>query len=280
MKLPKGAAFMPEGLLVSSSDLLSMLENLQQDHFSGYLRVEFSGAGKGFVFLARGRIVRAFEWSPELVKLYTPERLFAKAGDGAATSSYVLTPDMAETLAASFGLKSIPAGNWRETIQQGRQTGFVEFEKPFAGVILYKEGEPLQESLSGRYGEVICGREGLNQLLNEGKPSQVFAADPSELEEKFRKAHRDLDATREVKLKSVSGFFATKDALKVEAELASAWGVNPKGFMVVVETPEGKRLGTLKTITGCKKPGVMEIPLKTMQEWGASEDQDVMVYPE
>lgn len=280
MKLPKGTAFMPEGLIVSAQDLQGMLDNLQQDHFSGYLRVDFSPAQKGFVFLARGQMLRAFEWTPDSTKLYTPERLLSKAGDGAATCSYVLTSEMSETLASSFGLESISENNWRETIQQGRQTGFVEFSQPFPGAILYKKGEPIQESMTGRYGEVICGRDGLAQLLKEGKPSLIFAGDPTELEERFRKAHKDLDAMREAKLKSVSGFFATKDALKVEAEWISGWGANPKGFNLVVETLDGKRLGSLKTITGCKKPGVVEIPLKILQEWGASEDQDVMVYPE
>lgn len=280
MKLPKGTAFMPEGLLLSSADLQSMLDNLMQDHFSGYFRVEFPGANKGFVFLSRGHLLRAFEWTPDLIKLYTPPRLFAKAGDGAATSSYVLTPEMAEALAASFALESVPAGNWRETLQQGRQTGFVEFNQPFAGAILYLKGEPIQESLTNGYGEVVCSREGLSKLLNEGRPSVVMAGDPAKVEEACRKAHKDLDANREVKLKSVSGFFATKDALKVEAELASGWGVSAKGFNLVVESMDGEWLGTLKAVTGCKKPGVMEIPLKVMQEWGASEDQDVLVYPE
>ncbi|MBX3169774.1 MAG: hypothetical protein KF760_20390 [Candidatus Eremiobacteraeota bacterium] len=280
MKLPKGTIFMPEGLLLSAPDLQSMLDNLMQDHFSGYFRVEFPGANKGFVFLSRGQMLRAFEWTPDLIKLYTPERLFAKAGDGAATSSYVLTAEMAEALAASFALESVPAGNWRETIQQGRQTGFVEFAQPFAGTILYHKGEPIQESLTTHYGEVVCGRDGLSKLLNEGRPSLVMAGDPAKIEEKCSKAHKDLDAMREVKLKSVSGFFATKDALKVEADLAAGWGVSSKGFNLVVESLDGEWLGTLKAVTGCKKPGVMEIPLKVMQEWGANEDQDVLVYPE
>lgn len=280
MKLPKGTIFMPEGLLLNASDLQSMLDNLMQDHFSGYFRMEFAGPNKGFVFLSRGQMLRAFEWTPDLVKLYTPERLFAKAGDGAATSSYVLTAEMAETLAASFALESVPAGNWRENIQQGRQTGYVEFSQPFVGAILYHKGEPIQESLTTRYGEVVCGRDGLSKLLNEGRPSVVMAGDPTKVEEKCRKAQKDLDATRPVKLKSVSGFFATKDALKVEAEIINGWGVSAKGFNLVVESTDGEWLGTFKAVTGCKKAGIMEIPLKVMQEWGVSEDQDVLVYPE
>ncbi len=280
MKLPKGTTFMPEGLLLNASDLQSMLENLLQDHFSGYLRIEFPGANKGFVFLSRGQMLRAFEWTPDLIKLYTPERLFAKAGEGAATSSYVLTAEMAETLAASFALESVPAGNWRENIQKGGQTGYVEFNQPFAGAILYHKGEPIQDSLTSCYGEVVCGRDGLSKLLSEGRPSVVMAGDPAKVEEKCRKAHKDLDATRPVKLKSVSGFFATKDALKIEAETAGNWGVSPKGFNLVVESLDGEWLGTFKAVTGCKKPGIMEIPLKVMQEWGVSEDQDVLVYPE
>ena len=280
MKLPKGTAFMPEGLLLSSSDLESMLRNLMEDHFSGYLHLDVSVDKKGFVFLSRGQMLRAFEWNTVQIKLFTPERLFAKVTDGVATSSYVMTPEMAETLAASYALEPAPTANWRETLQQGRRTGFVAFEQPFPGAVLYHQGEPIQESLTACYGEVVCGREGLSKLLNEGKPTQVLAGDPAQLEEKFRKAHKDLDAVREVKLKSVSGFFATKDALKVEAELANAWGVSSKGFNLVVEASDGEWLGTFKAVTGCKKPGVMEIPLKVMQEWGAAEDQDVLVYPE
>ncbi|MBS2039435.1 hypothetical protein JST97_30900 [bacterium] len=280
MNLPKGTPFMPEGLLLSASDLQSTLNNLMQDQFSGYLRCDLPGSKQGFVFLSRGQMVRAFELSSSGVKLYTPERLFARAGEGAPSASYVMTPAMAEILASSFALENSPAANWRQTLQDGKRTGFVEFSQPFAGTVLYRKGEPVQESMTSAYGELVCGREGLSKLLNEGQPARVLAAEPAELEEKARKAHKDLDAMREVKLKSVSGFFATKDALKVEAELASGWGVNPKGFTLVVETPEGKLIGKLKTIVGSKKAGVMEIPLKIMQEWGASDDQDVWVYPE
>lgn len=280
MNLPKGTPFMPEGLLLSASDLQSMLSTMMQDQFSGYVRCELPGSKQGFVFLARGQMLRAFEAGSERIKLYTPERLFAKAGDGAPSASYVMTPAMAEILAHSFALENSAAGNWRQTLQDGRQTGYVEFSQPFPGAVLYRKGEPVQESLTSAYGELVCGREGLSRLLNEGQPLRVLAGDPAELEEKARKAHKDLDAMREVKLKSVSGFFSTKDALKVEAELASAWGVNPKGFTLVVETPDGQPIGKLKCLVGSKKPGVMEIPLKILQEWGASEDQDVWVYPE
>ena len=280
MNVPKGAAFMPEGLMLSASDLQTTLDNLMQDHFCGYLLVSLPQGGKGFVFLRNGELLRAFESSSSGTKLFTPERLFAKAGDGAATSSYVLTAEMVETLAFAFALENASPQGWKEAIQQERQTGFVEFAQPFAGSILYQNGEPIHESMTTRYGDVVCGREGLAKLLNEGKPSKVFVAGSSQLEEKARKAHKDLDHMRAVKLKSVSGFFATKDALKVEPELIAGWGANPKGFNLVVETPQGTRIGCLKTVAGPKKPGVLEIPLKILQEWGVQEDQEVLVYPE
>ena len=271
---------MPEGLLLSASDLQTTLDNLLQDQFCGYMLVALPQGSKGFVFLSQGAVLRAFEQSNTGVKLYTPERLFAKAGDGAATSSYVLTAEMAETLAYSFALENSSPNGWREAVQQGRQTGFVEFTQPFSGSILYLKGEPIHETMTTRYGDVVCGREGLAKLLQEGKPARVFVADSGQLEEKARKAHKDLDQMRPVKLKSVSGFFATKDALKVEPDLIAGWEANPKGFSMVVETPEGTRLGCLKTVAGPKKPGVLEIPLKIMQEWGGNEDQEVLVYPE
>ena len=275
MNLPKGTTFMPEGLKLTQADLTDMLSNLGTHGFSGYLQIELPKSSKGYVFLSRGQTVRAFEWSQQgKAKLYTPERLFAKVGDqGAACASYVLSGEMANQLADSFGFQ--PGQDWKAQFQQEKHTGFAVFGNQ---AVLFAKGQPLQETLAHGYGQVVCSRDAVHALLQQDQASQVFSQQPAVLEQTARRLHADLSRMREVRLKSVSGFFATKDALKVDAEVAQEWGV--KGtFTLVVEDLEGRHIGTLKTHVGSKKPQVMEIPLKIMQEWGLAEDQAVMVYP-
>lgn len=266
---------MPEGLKLTESDLIDMLSNLGTHGFSGYLQIELPKSKKGYVFLSRGQMLRAFEWSQDgTAKLYTPERLFAKVGDqSAACASYVLSGDMASQLAYSFGFEA--SQDWKAQFQQEKHTGFAVFGNQ---AVLFAKGQPLQETLAHRYGQVVCSREAVSTLLQQDQASQVFSQQPAKLEQTAKRLHADLSRMREVRLKSVSGFFATKDALKVDAELAHEWGV--KGtFTLMVEDVEGRQIGTLKTHVGSKKPLVMEIPLKIMQEWGLAEDQAVIVYP-
>jgi len=267
---------MPEGLKLTAQDLNDMLSTMGSHNFSGYVRMDLSDSQHGYVFVSRGQLIRAFLCKEaEDTRLYTPERMFAKAGDqGVACASYVLSPQMVGVLAYAFGFES--AHDWKTAFQQEKQTGLAWFGDR---AVLFGKGEALQESLAQEYGEVACGRECLHKLLAEGQARQVLCQPQAGLEQRAKRLHQDLERMREVRLKSVSGFFATKDALKVEAELAQEWG--QKGtFMLVVENLEGRRVGMLKASAGSKKPHVMEIPLKIMQEWGLAEDQAVMVYPQ
>jgi hypothetical protein len=266
---------MAEGLQLTADDLSDTFANLCTNSFSGYLQMELPQSKKGYLFLSRGELLRAFECdSTGASKLYTGERLLAKAGsEGVPCSSYVLSGEMANLVAWPTGLEA--SQDWQAKFQGEKHSGWAFFGEH---AVLFDAGEPVQASLAQNYGQVVCGREWVHKLLLQ-KSTQVFSQQKSLLEESARRLHRDLNRTREVKLKSVSGFFATKDALKVDSETAQEWGL--KGSVVcVVEDLNGRSLGTLKTQVGSKKHLVLEIPLKVMQEWGLSEDQSVMIYPQ
>lgn len=267
---------MPEGLKLTAHDLTDMLSTMHGHNFTGYVRMEFSDSQQGYVFVSRGEPVRAFLCkAQEEPRLYTPERIFAKAGDqGVPCASYVLSPQMVGVLAYAFGFEQ--AHDWKLAFQQEKQTGLAWFGDR---AVLFGKGEPLQESLAQQYGQIACGRESLHKLLGQDTANQVLCQPQAGLEQRARRLHQDLERMREVRLKSVSGFFATKDSLKVDSELAQEWG--QKGsFMLVVENLEGRRMGMLKASSSSKKGQIMEIPLKIMQEWGLAEDQAVMVYPQ
>lgn len=268
---------MQENLQLNNRDLTDLLSGLTGDnYFSGYLRMDLPGSKKGYVFVAGGQKLRAFEFSEEgTAKFYTTERLFAKAGEeGVPCSTYAMNSEMANLLAMSFAFET--GMDWKSQFQNDKHTGFALFGDE---AVLFSKGHPLQGVMTNRYGQLVCGRETIHKLLEEGRPTKAYGGQPVGLESMAKRLQHDLERLREVQLKSVSGFFATKDHLKVEAGLAQEWGV--KGtWMTVVEDLNGRRVGALKTTVGCKKPGVMEIPLKVMQEWHLAEDQSVMVYPQ
>ena len=275
MNLPKGAPFMEEGLQLNPADLADMLTNLSAGGFSGYVQMDLPEARKGYVFLARGQTIRAFQAGAEGAKLYTCERLFAQAGEqGVPCASYVLSEEMATLLAYSFALES--GSDWKAPFQGEKRTGYAFFDE---GAVLFSNGQPIQEPLAQCYGQIVCGREAVSKLLQEGRATQVYSLPLNQLEQTAKRLHQDLDKMTEVTLKSVSGFFATKDSLKIDSELAQDWAV--KGtFQLVVEGLDGRPIGTMQAKVGGKKPQVLEIPVKIMQEWGLSEEQPVMIYPQ
>ena len=271
--------FMPERLPLSAADLSEMLPSLRGDSFSGYIQLELPNSQTGYLFLSGGRELRCFvRDATGEATFYTSERLFAKAGEESLpVSSYVLSAEMASVLAYSFAFETRPGPDWKAAIQQDKQSGFVWFGEQ---AVLFSRGEALSETLAQRYGEVICGREAVNKLLTENQPTHYCGQLQPVLEQRARQLSRDLERMREVKLKSVSGFFASKDSLKIETVLAEDWDLGGKNhFVTVVEDLNRRRIGTLKTYHGCKKHQTIEIPLKVMQEWGLSEDQVVIIYP-
>lgn len=290
---------MPEGVLLTGSDLRTMVDNLCADGFSGYVKFELSQGKHAYVFVANGDQVRAFEMveSRGDVKVAKPERLMNMAGSGGgkvSAWSYILSSRLASVLGQSFAFKPLyrdyqvkrkELKKVLDNMTHDNHSGFLQFDLADGrAVVVLDKGEPVHDQFISQYGEVLCGRDVITNLFDyvyaQGAVVHVFAEKQNELEARNRRANDDLDKMIQLSVKPVGGMFASKDTVNIDLEYARGWGYNGKNvFQVAVEDVDGRLLGVYKAKGVSKKNLTIEIPQKIVTDLGLIESQEVTVYP-
>lgn len=290
---------MPEGLLLTGSDLRTMVDNLCADGFSGYVKFDLSPGKQAYVFVANGDQIRAFELSEGRgdVKVAKPDRLINTAGAGGgrvAAASYVLSNRLSKVLSFSFAYKSLyrdyqvrkkELKKVLDNLEHDSHSGFIQFDLPDGrAVVVLDKGEPVHDQLISQYGEVLCGRDVITSLFghvhSNGATVHVFAEKSHELDGRGRKADEELEKMINLTVKPVGGFLASKDTVKLDLEYARSWGYNGKNtFQLAIEDQEGRLLGVYKAQGASKRQMFLEIPQKIITELGLSDSQEVTVYP-
>lgn len=289
---------MPEGVLLTGSDLRTMVDNLCADGFSGYVKFELSPGKHAYVFVANGDQVRAFEMTEARgdVKVAKPDRLMNMAGGNGRVLawSYILSGRLANVLGNSFAFKPLyrdyqvkkkELKKVLDNMTHDNHSGFLQFDlSDGRAVVVLEKGEPIHDQFISQYGEVLCGREVITNLFDyvysQGAVVHVFAEKYHELENRSRRANDDLDKMIQLTVKAVGGMFASKDTLNLDLEYARGWGFNAKStFQIAVEDMDGRMLGTYKAKGVSKKNLNLEIPQKIVTELGLQESQEVTVYP-
>jgi len=286
---------MPEGLLLTSSDLANVVANLKAENFNGYLTWQLAPQQSAYVFFCNGEILSSFRYSgQEDFKVWKADKLVERAGSqGTPAHSYVLSPRMAKILSYSFGFRPIyqqhtlPPKSLKKVVDEvesEKLTGIAAFESQGqTSVVAWERGEILNETFVTGYGQFLCGRDQVTQCFNranaEGATLSVFAEKTEIVEKQMRRFQRDLDRLTPLTPKSVSGFFASKDTLKLDADIVKKWGVSG-AFQLLVEDEDGRLLGAFKAQGANGKDNQIEVPLKILQSWGIESSSQVEVYPQ
>lgn len=289
---------MPEGVLLTGSDLRTMVDNLCADGFSGYVKFEVSPGKHAYVFVANGDQVRAFEMVENRgeVKVAKPERLMNMAGGAGRVPaySYVLSSRLASVLGQAFAFKPLyrdytvrkkELKKVLDNLEHDSHSGFVQFDLPDGrAMVVLDKGEPIHDQLITQYGEVLCGREVITNLFGyvhaQGATVHVYAEKSHELVSRNRRADDDLDKMIDLRVKSTSGLLSSKDTVKLDLEYARSWGFNGKTtFQLAIEDQDGRVLGVYKAQGASKKQMFLEIPQKICSELGLQDSQEVTVYP-
>jgi hypothetical protein len=293
MLLPKGTPFMPEGLLMTTSDLTNVLRNLTSEPFSGYLHFQPAKDHHAWVFLSKGTVIESLEQRPNgTFQLQKTDRLISKAGpSGVPTASYILSPKMARVLAGSFGFQAtlqasqVKPADLMEHLSTHKHSGFLRLGSGNRSrVVVLDQGQPCAEIMVQRYGEVLCGKDSITALLGLLKgPSpavQVFTENAQTLEAQSKKLHRDLENMVHVNPKATSGLFASKDTLKLDFEFLRQWNLPAKNtFQLTVQNNEGVELGVYKCQGAASKSQVLDVPAKILTSWGLESSEQVVVFP-
>jgi hypothetical protein len=292
---------MPEGVLLTGSDLKTMVDNLCTDGFSGYVKFELVPGKHAYVFIANGDQVRAFEMTDSRAefKAHKPDRLINMAGGTGGkipAYSYILSGRLATVLGQSFAFKALyrdyqvrkkELKKVLDNLEHDSHSGFVQFDLPDGrAVVILDKGEPVHDQFISQYGEVLCGRDVITNLFgyvhNQGATVHVYAEKSGELDNRNRRTNEDLEKMIQLTVKGASGWgLGSKDTVKLDLEWARGWGYNGKStFRIAIEDMEGRRVATCKAQGASKKNMSLEIPTKMLSELGLSDSQEVTVYPD
>lgn len=294
MFLPRGNRLMPEGLKMQCPDLQRALDNLRSEQASAYLRWDMPGGRSAFAFVASGQLLRTFELdSSGQATAYPLNRLLQRTGGSKVSAwSYLLPVRHTMLFAQSLAMQSLHEDRMMgkkeiksviDEMEQMKYSGFIRVETPAStGALVFDQGEMMLEIFVTHYGEILCGRDRISEFLDcvhaEGGKLTARGGLKPEMDSKVARIEQELGRLVQVTTKSISGFFASKDTMKIDAEIAKSWGVSGT-FHVQLEDDDRRVIGSCKAVAAASKGDVIDIPLKVMQSWNVSEGQKVWMLP-
>ena len=284
---------MCEGLKLTSTDLQHAQHELCTEHASAYMRWDLSAGRQGYLFIQGGKVIRGFESdSKGQCRLYQSEDLWQRISGSVSASTYLVPGRWLSLLSVSCVLPSLHSEQ-RVAPKEGKSL-LAQWEKDklngFAilqqgeqrAALAWDEGEMLSHHFVAGYGEFLSGREAISEFVErfelEGGTLWGWGGRASDYEPYLKTLHTQLDQRAHLNPKSVSGFFASKDTLKVDTEISHKWSRSGT-FQVQVEDSEGRPLGQAKCTAGSGKGQAVEVPLKMLQAWGTAEGQELCLYP-
>jgi hypothetical protein len=283
--LPKGNALMTEDVTMSADDVQTMVDNLQTDAFTGYVRLNM-GDCSGYAFYTQGSPTRAFEQMTNGdTRVRSFQRLFGGARNQAQVrvSSYILSSKLVSILASAFAYKSLykdyqvkrkELKKVLTNLEHDEFSGVLQCETPDGRVsVLLDKGEPVHDQFAHHYGQILCGREAITNLFeyvhSNGSTIQVYAEKAKEIENQKKKIDAQIERLQPLVVKQTSGVFANKETATIDEEIVvKEWGIDPKAtFWVLLERADGHS-EQVKARSGRKKGNSIEIHqalIKTLQ---------------
>lgn len=287
--LPLGNPLTPADLVLSPADLKTLRGNFQSQNFSGYLTWGTRPGRRAYAFWANGEFLRCFEDRQGELWVQRWEDLILTCSEQAA--SYYLPAAMVRVLSAAFAMdresKRLAAGQARELVAS------LESDKAHAvarfrcngkqRAVIWENGVALQVRLATQVGEVVCAKAALTKLweaLEGGGEVECFRGQRADLDSKVERLEREMAQRTPVVPKPVSGFFASKDTAKFDADILKGWNLGGKGVpSLVVEDLEGRPIATIKATTAAGKGESLEVPAKILATWNLGASDKVLIRP-
>lgn len=253
MILPKGNTLI-ERVNLPFPDVNVMLNNLEQQGFTGYVKLELNRFD-GIIFFDHGTILRTLEMESGNIKVQPLARILnrAKKGD-ILTSSYVLSRQLVSVLALNFAfnplyldyeVKEKELKKVLSTLESDAYTGVIEvITRDGTSYILVSEGMLITDFFSPEYGQIIAGTEYVSKFLdfisNDGAVINIFAEKQEEIDEKKRTIEEELEKIKQLILREEKGFFKAGDVFWLDEYILQEWGIkSAKSLQLELETPDG-----------------------------------------
>lgn len=294
MVLPKGNPLI-EQVSLPFPDLNVMLTNLEQQGFTGYVRLELYKVD-GIIFYAHGTKVRAVEMDESNIRVHPLPRIINRLKKkDVPTSTYVLSPRIVNVLSLNFAFQPLYLDyevKERElkkvmgTLETDAYTGLIEVvSKDGTSYLLIDQGELVTDFFAQEFGQIIAGTEAVSKFLDfvskEGATINIYAEKQEEIDAKKKQIDEELEKIKQLIVKEEKGFsiFKASDVFWIDEYIIQEWGIrNVKSLNLELETPEGV-IHRVKAQPSRKLGGYISAVGNNLKRYKLSEGDLVSVKP-
>jgi hypothetical protein len=290
--LPKGNSLI-ERISLPFPDVNVMLNNLEQQGFTGYVKMEIDKYD-GYIFFDHGNIIRALELEGNSLKIQPLARILNKMKKSSiSTSSYVLSSQLVTVLSLNFAFQPLyldyeirekELKKVMSTLETDLYTGVIEvITRDGTSYMLVDKGSLVTDFFSPEYGQIIAGHEYVHKFLdfvsNDGAIINIFAEKQEEIDSKRRTIEEELEKIKPLVIKEEKGLFKAPDIFWIDEYILQEWGIKgAKTIQLELETSEGIVL-LVKAQPGKKLGGYLSTVGKNIQKLKLKEGDPVSVKP-
>lgn len=292
MILPKGNVLI-EKVILPFADINIMLNNLEQQGFTGYVLLEMYKT-YGAVFFSHGEIIRAAEIEDSKARVCKLARVLNKVKNKeVAVSSYVLSPQIVSVIASLFAFEplyldyEVKKKEFKKVLsilEADNISGILEImTRDTSTYLLIDHGKIIMDSFAKEYGQILCGMEGVNHFLEtifrEGGRINVFAERAEIIESKKKAAQEEIEMEKQLIARPEGGYFKSAETVKVDEYIIREWGLKTTATLnVELEAPDG-HVYNLKCSAGKKLGGYVAFTVAMMKRLKIREGDLVNVKP-
>lgn len=292
MILPRGNPLI-EKINLSYADINIMLNNLEQDGFSGHLEFDCTSF-KGNIFLIHGSTTNAFEITgPREIHISNVSKILSKLKqDGVQVSAYVFSPQILAVISNAYAFNIVYENYYVKKnelikvikeIERDNITGFLEAPlKEGTFYLIFDGGRVIVDNFIDTFGQVVCGAENVKKFLDnlsaEGANINVYGEKADEIDLKKEQARKELDKIKQLCVKAESRFLQPQDNVRIDEFVYKNWGIAPVPIEIEIEIRSGKTY-KLKCIPGKKLEEYIAFSKKALKELGIAEGDMVRVVP-
>lgn len=256
MILPRGNPLI-EDIKLGYTDINIMMNNLEQEGFSGYILFDYSG-GKTIFFFLHGGIINTLEVKDEAGEVYDAQ-LAAKFFNRirkieANVSVYILTPNMASVLSNVYLFN--PLYKNHETgkkelmlilneIEENSYTGFLSaLGQDGLTYVVFDKGKLVIDNFAEKAGQIICSSEKIHSFFDyiTGENGKIFfyAQAQKIIDSRKKEIQKKLNRIKQLIIKGEVRFIGKSDLVKIDEYIVREWGIKSASFTIEVESTDGK----------------------------------------
>jgi|GEM_PF-869941 len=294
MILPKGSPLI-EDIKLGYTDVNIMMNNLEQEGFSGYIILDYE-EGRGIFFFLHGGIINTLEVKNAEEEVYTAclaAKFFNRIRKKETkVSVYILTPNMASVLSNIYLFNPLYKNHevhkkelmliLSET-EEKSYTGFLSaMGQDGLTYIIFDKGKLIIDNFAINVGQVICSSEKIHLFFDyiseNGSKIFFYAESQKVIEGRKKEIQRRLNRIKQLIIKGETRFLGKNDLIKIDEYIVREWSIKTSTFEVEVESINGKTY-KIEASSGKKLGGYAAFSNALIKKLGLKEGDLVNISP-